>query len=65
MLFLLLSWLLLFIGVGASALLSQKIIIDSNNKYDDYKNKLNKESRKEWEKLKEEWGKKKQEKEKY
>ena len=64
MLFLLLSWLLLFIGVGASALLSQKIIIDSNNKYDDYKNKLNKESRKEWEKLKEEWGKKKQEKEK-
>ena len=61
MLFLLLSWLLLFIGVGASALLSQKIIIDSNNKYDQYKNKLNKESKKEWEKLKEEWGKKKQE----
>ena len=64
MLFLVLSWLLLFIGVGASALLSQKIIIDSNNKYDDYRDKLNEESKKEWEKLKEEWGKKKQEREK-
>ena len=64
MLFLILSWLLLFIGVGASALLSQKIIIDSNNKYDDYRDKLNEESEKEWEKLKEEWGKKKQEREK-
>jgi len=34
--YLLLCWLLLFIGVGASALLSQQIIIDSNYKYDKY-----------------------------
>ena len=63
-LFLLSSWALLYIGVGASALLSQKIIIDSNIKYDYYKDKLNEESKKEWEKKKEEWGKKKHEKQK-
>ena len=52
-LFLLLCWILLFIGVGASALLSQQIIIDSNNKYDAYKKELNEKKKKK----KEEWSK--------
>ena len=41
-LYLLLSYILLFLGVGASALLSQQIIIDSNVKYDDYSSYLKK-----------------------
>ena len=63
-LFLLLCWVLLFTGVGASALLSQQIIIDSNYKYDTYLKKLNEKSKIEWEKKKEEWRKMRQEKEK-
>ena len=51
-LFLLLCWVLLFTGVGASALLSQQIIIDSNYKYDTYLKKLNEKSKIEWEKKK-------------
>ena len=62
--YLLICWLLLFIGVGASALLSQQIIIDSNYKYDKYIAKLNEESQKEWEKRKKEWEKRRQKKEK-
>ena len=46
MLFMALIWLLLFIGVGASALLSQQIIIDSNYKYDEYIKTLNEKSKK-------------------
>ena len=45
-LFLFIIWLILFIGVGASALLSQQIIIDSNTKYNIYLNKLNEETEK-------------------
>ena len=40
-LYLLLGYILLLIGAGASALLSQQIIIDSNHKYNDYVKKLN------------------------
>ena len=64
MLFLLLVWILLFIGVGASALLSQQIIIDSNVKYNKYLIKLNEESEKEWLRKKKIWEEKKKEKEK-
>jgi len=38
-LYLLLCWLILFVGVGASALLSQQIILDSNIKYTKYQKK--------------------------
>lgn len=41
MLYLILSYILLLIGAGASALLSQQIIIDSNSKYNDHAQKLN------------------------
>ena len=44
MLYLLLGYLLLLIGAGSSALLSQQIIIDSNYKYNDYVKKLNEKS---------------------
>ena len=43
-LYLILGYILLLIGVGASALLSQQIIIDSNYKYNDYIKKLNNKS---------------------
>ena len=43
-LYLILGYILLLIGAGASALLSQKIIIDSNMKYNDYIIKLNDKS---------------------
>ena len=36
------SYILLFLGVGASALLSQQIIIDSNSKYNEYSSYLKK-----------------------
>ena len=62
MIYLLLTWLLLFIGVGASALLSQQIMIDSNYKYDDYITKLDEESKQKLKKKKEERVKKMQEK---
>ena len=62
--YLLICWLLLFVGVGASALLSQQIIIDSNYKYEKYIVKLNEESEKEWKKRKEELGKRRQKKDK-
>ena len=55
--YLLICWILLFVGVGASALLSQQIIIDSNYKYEKYIVKLNEESEKEWKRRKEEWEK--------
>ena len=45
-LYLLFSYILLFLGVGASALLSQQIIIDSNVKYNEYyKYKYKKENK--------------------
>ena len=44
MLYLIFGYLLLLVGVGASALLSQQIIIDSNYKYNDYVKKLNNKS---------------------
>ena len=44
-LYLLLCWLILFVGVGASALLSQQIILDSNIKYTKYQKKVNEESK--------------------
>ena len=62
MIYLLLTWLLLFIGVGASALLSQQIMIDSNYKYDDYITKLDEESKQKLKKKKDERVKKMQEK---
>ena len=62
MVYLLLTWLVLFIGVGASALLSQQIMIDSNYKYDDYITKLDEESKQKLKKKKEEREKKMQEK---
>ena len=62
MVYLLLTWLLLFIGVGASALLSQQIMIDSNYKYDDYITKLDEESKQKLKKKKDERVKKMQEK---
>ena len=65
MLYLLLTWLLLFIGVGASALLSQQIMIDSNYKYDDYITKLDEESKQKLKKKREERAKKMQEKGKF
>ena len=40
--YLLLSYILLLVGVGASALLSQQIIVDSNYKYNDRIEELNK-----------------------
>ena len=46
-LYLILCYILLFIGVGGSALLSQKIIVDSNSKYNDYLFKLNQKSEEE------------------
>ena len=64
MLYLFLTWLLLFVGVGASALLSQQIIIDSNYKYDKYISKLNEETEKKIKMKKDKWEKKKQEKKK-
>ena len=63
-LLILLCWVLLFLGVGASALLSQKIIIDSNSKYNKYLTKLNEESSKIYGKRKELGEKKKREKDK-
>ena len=65
MVYLLLTWLLLFIGVGASALLSQQIMIDSNYKYDDYITKLDEESKQKLKKKREERAKKMQEKGKF
>ena len=62
MVYLLLTWLVLFIGVGASALLSQQIMIDSNYKYDDYITKLDEESKQKLKKKKDERVKKMQEK---
>ena len=64
--YLLICWLLLFVGVGASALLSQQIIVDSNYKYEKYIVKLNEEIKKHWEMVKEmiEKNKPKKEKEK-
>ena len=62
--YLLICWLLLFVGVGASALLSQQIIIDSNYKYEKYIVKLNEESKKEWERIKKIMDKRKPKKEK-
>ena len=62
MLYLFLTWLLLFVGVGASALLSQQIIIDGNYKYDKYISKLNEETEKKIKMKKDKWEKKKQEK---
>ena len=44
LLYLILGYLLLLVGAGASALLSQQIIIDSNYKYNDYIKKLNEKS---------------------
>ena len=52
MLHLLLCWLLLLVGVGASALLSQQIIVDSNSKYNKYLEKLNEKTEKKWEQKK-------------
>ena len=60
MLYILLIWLLLFIGVGASALLSQQIIIDSNYKYDEYIEEINKKSKEKFKKIKIKMKKKKQ-----
>ena len=40
-----LSSLVLYIGVGASALLSQQVIVDSNNSYNDYYDKLDEKTR--------------------
>jgi len=65
MLFMLLIWLLLFIGVGGSALLSQQIIIDSNYKYDEYIKILNEESKKKLQKKKDKMKQNRQEKGKY
>ena len=45
-LYLLIIWLLFSIGVGASALLSQQIIIESNIQYNIYLIELNKEAKK-------------------
>ena len=56
---------MLFIGVGASALLSQQIMIDSNYKYDDYITKLDEESKQKLKKKREERAKKMQEKGKF
>ena len=60
MLYLLLCWLILLVGVGASALLSQQIIVDSNSKYNKYLVKLNEETEKKWKKKKEQWEKDKE-----
>ena len=65
MLYMVLIWLLLFVGVGASALLSQQVIIESNYKYDEYIRKLNEESKKKLKMKKDKIKQKKQEKEKY
>ena len=65
MLFMLLIWLLLFIGVGGSALLSQQIIIDSNYKYDEYIKILNEESKKKLQQKKDKMKQSRQEKGKY
>ena len=54
-LYLFLCWILLFIGVGASTLLSQQIIVDSNSKYNKYLIILNEKSEKKWEQKKEKW----------
>ena len=62
--YLLICWILLFVGVGASALLSQQIIIDSNYKYEKYIVKLNEEREKEWKIRKEELEKKRPKNEK-
>ena len=51
-LYLLLCWLLLLVGVGASALLSQQIIVDSNSKYKKYFEDLNEETKKKFKKKK-------------
>ena len=65
MLYLLLTLLLLFIDVGASALLSQQIMIDSNYKYDEYITKLDEESKQKLKKKREERAKRMQEKGKF
>ena len=55
MLHLLLCWLLLLVGVGASALLSQQIIVHSNSKYNkylEYLEKLKEKTEKKWEQKK-------------
>ena len=57
-------YILLFIGVGASALLSQKIIIDSNKKYNKYLFKLKQIEEEENKKREEERAKKEEEKKK-
>ena len=54
-LYLLLCWLLLLIGVGASSLLSQQVIVDSNAKYSEYIKKLDEKAGEKWEKMKEQW----------
>jgi ABC-type multidrug transport system fused ATPase/permease subunit len=51
-LFIFLIWLALSIGVGASALLPQQVIIDSNALYNKYLIKLNEETEKKREELK-------------
>ena len=58
---LLLSWIILLVGVGASSLLSQKIIIDSNSKYNDYLIEFNKSTEKKWKQTKKKWEKQKKE----
>ena len=62
-LYLFLCWILLFIGVGASTLLSQQIIADSYLKYNKYIKILNEKSEKKWEKKKEKWENMKKQKE--
>ena len=67
-LYLLFCYILLFLGVGASALLSQQIIIDSNGKYNEYSvylKKLYEDSKELSEELKEIREEQKKEKEQF
>ena len=64
LLYILLCWFLLFIGAGASALLSQQIIVDSNLKYNRYLKELNEATEKKWKERQKIWEDKKNEKDK-
>ena len=52
-------WLVLFIAIGASALLPQQVIIDSNVQYNKYLIKLNEETEKKRDEIKEKFDKQK------